>query len=144
MSVISTEMYEALLLANVPADKAKAAAGEVAKTQDFVTKSDLLELGAQLQSKLDWQSADSDKRFAGIGRQFDEVNKQFDAVNKQFDEMRKQFVEVNTQFDEMRKQFVGVNTQFAELEKSLAVLRFAVFSVGPIILALLIKLVFFP
>ena len=116
MSVISTEMYEALLLANVPADKAKAAAGEVAKTQDFVTKSDLLELGAQLQSKLDWQSADTDKRFAEIGKQFDEVRKQFDEVNK----------------------------HFAEVDKSLAVLKFAVFSGGSIILALLIKLVFFP
>ncbi len=84
MGVISTEMYEALLLANVPADKAKAAAGEVAKTQDFATKSDLLEL----QSKMD--------------------------------------------------------TRFADLEKSLAVLKFAIFSVGPIILALLVKLVFFP
>jgi len=82
--VISTEMYEALLLANVPADKAKAAAGEVAKTQDFATKSDLLEL----QSKID--------------------------------------------------------TRFADLEKSLAVLKFAIFSVGPMILALLVKLVFFP
>ena len=77
-------MYEALLLANVPADKAKAAAGEVAKTQDFATKSDLLEL----QSKID--------------------------------------------------------TRFADLEKSLAVLKFAIFSVGPMILALLVKLVFFP
>ena len=84
MGVISTEMYEALLLANVPADKAKAAAGEVAKTQDFATKSDLLEL----QSKMD--------------------------------------------------------TRFADLEKSLAVLKFAIFSVGPMILALLVKLVFFP
>ncbi len=130
MSVISTEMYEALLLANVPADKAKAAAGEVAKTQDFVTKSDLLELGAQLQSKLGWQSADTDKRFAEIGKQFVEVNKQFDEVRKQFDEVRKQFVEVNK--------------HFAEMDKSLAVLKFAVFSGGSIILALLIKLVFFP
>ena len=84
IGVISTEMYEALLLANVPADKAKAAAGEVAKTQDFATKSDLLEL----QSKMD--------------------------------------------------------TRFADLEKSLAVLKFAIFSVGPMILALLVKLVFFP
>ena len=55
MSVISSEMYEALLLANVAADKAKAAAGEVAKTQDLVTKADLLELGAQLQVR--WTSA---------------------------------------------------------------------------------------
>ena len=88
MAVISTEMYEALLLAHVPEDKAKAAAAEVAKTQDFASKSDLLELGAQL-------LAEMDKRFA-------------------------------------------------EVDKSLAVVKFAVFSGGSIILALLIKLVFFP
>ena len=88
MAVISTEMYEALLLAHVPEDKAKAAAAEVATTQDFASKSDLLELGAQL-------LAEMDKRFA-------------------------------------------------EVDKSLAVVKFAVFSGGSIILALLIKLVFFP
>ena len=88
MGVISTEMYEALLLANVPEDKAKAAAAEVAKTQDFASKTDLLELGAQLRAEMD-------KRFAAI-------------------------------------------------EKSLAVVKFAVFSGGSIILALLVKLVFFP
>ena len=84
IGVISTEMYEALLLANVPEDKAKAAAAEVAKTQDFASKTDLLELQAEM-----------DKRFAVI-------------------------------------------------EKSLAVVKFAVFSGGSIILALLAKLVFFP
>ena len=102
MGVISTEMYEALLLAHVPEDKAKAAAAEVAKTQDFASKSDLLELGAQLQAEMD-------KRFAG-----------------------------------MEERFAGMEARFAEIDKSLAVLKFAVFSGEPIILALLIKLVFFP
>ena len=84
MGVINTEMYEALLLAHVPEDKAKAAAAEVAKTQDSASKSDLLELQAEM-----------DRRFAAI-------------------------------------------------EKSLAVVKFAVFSGGSIILVLLVKLVFFP
>ncbi len=95
MSVISTEMYEALLLANVPADKAKAAAGEVARTQDFVTRADLLELGAQLQVEFD-------------------------------------------------KRFAEVDKRFGELDKALTTVKFAVFSGGSIVLALLIKLVFFP
>ena len=95
MAVISTEMYEALLLAHVPEDKAKAAAAEVARTQDLASKSDLLELGAQLQAEMDKRFAEMDKRFA-------------------------------------------------EMDKSLAVVKFAVFSGGSIILALLIKLVFFP
>ena len=102
MGVISTEMYEALLLAHVPEDKAKAAAAEVAKTQDIASKSDVLELGAQL-------LAEVDKRFAEVDKRFAEVDK-----------------------------------RFAELEKSLAVLKFAVYSGGSIILALLVKLVFFP
>ena len=88
MGVISTEMYEALLLAHVPEDKARAAAAEVAKGQDLASRSDLLELGAQLRSEM--------------------------------------------------------NKRFAEMDKSLAVLKFAVFSGGSIVLALLIKLVFFP
>ena len=66
MGVISTEMYEALLLAQVPEDKAKAAAAEVAKTQDFASKSDVLELGAQLQAEMDKRFAEVDKRFAAI------------------------------------------------------------------------------
>ena len=84
VAVMSTEMYEALLLAHVPEDKAKAAAAEVAKTQDFASKTDVLELRAEM-----------DKCFAAI-------------------------------------------------EKSLAVVEFAVFSGGSIILALLVKLVLFP
>ena len=88
MGVISAEMYQALLLANVPEDKARAAAAEVAKGQDLVSKADLLEFGTQLRSEMD--------------------------------------------------------KRFAELEKSLAVLKFAVFSGGSVVLALLSKLVFFP
>ena len=109
MSVISTEMYEALLLANVPADKAKAAAGEVAKTQDLATKADLLELGAQLRAEID-------KRFTEVAKRFTEVD----------------------------KRFADLDRRFADLDKSLAIVKFAVFSGGSVILALLIKLVFFP
>lgn len=75
-------MYEALLLANVPEGKARAAA--VAKGQDLASKSDLFELRSEIEKR------------------------------------------------------------FAEIEKSLAVLKFAVLSGGPLTLAMLIKLVFFP
>ena len=120
MAVIGTEMYEALLLAHVPEEKAKAAAAEVAKTQDLALKSDLLELGAQLQAEID-------KRFAEV-----------------FAEMDRRFAEMGRRFAEVDKRFAEVDKRLAEIDKSLAVLRFAVFSGGSIILALLIKLVFFP
>ena len=61
MGVISAEMYEALLLADVPEDKAKAAAAEVAKTQDFASKSDVRELGAQLQAEIGKRFAEVEK-----------------------------------------------------------------------------------
>ena len=102
VAVMSTEMYEALLLAHVPEDKAKAEAAEVAKTQDIASKSDVLELGVQL-------LAEMDKRFAG-----------------------------------MDERIAGMDERIAEVQKSLAVLKSAVFSGGSIILALLVKLVFFP
>ena len=127
MAVISTEMYEALLLAHVPEDKAKAAAAEVAKTQDFASKSDVLELGAQLQAEID-------KRFAEV----------FAEMDRRFAEMDRRFAEMGRRFAEMGRRFAEMHRRFAEIEKSLAVLRFAVFSGGSIILALLIKLVFFP
>ena len=113
MAVISTGMYEALLLAHVPEDKAKAAAAEVAKTQDFASRSDVLELAAQLQAEMD-------KRFAEV------------------------FAEIDKRFAEIDKRFAEVDKRLAEVDKSLAVVKFAVFSGGSIIVALLIKLVFFP
>ena len=64
MGVISAEMYQALLLANVPEDKARAAAAEVAKGQDLVSKTDLFEFGAQLRSEMDKWFAD----FHGMNR----------------------------------------------------------------------------
>ena len=99
MGVVGAEMYQALLLAQVPEDVAKAAAAEVAKSQDVASKSDVLESGAHLRAEMD-------ERFAELRAEMDK--------------------------------------RFAEVEKSLAVLRFAVFSGGSIVLALLVKLVFFP
>ena len=123
MSVISTEMYEALLLAHVPEDKAKAAAAEVAKTQDIASKSDVLELGVQLLAEMDKRIGGMDKRFAG---------------------MDERFAGMDERFAGMDKRIAGMDERLAEVEKSLAVLKFAVFSGGSIILALLVKLVFFP
>ncbi len=137
MSVINTEMYEALLLAQVPEDKARAAAAEVARSTDFASKSDLLEIGVQLQAAMEGRFAEMDKRFAEMGKRFAEVGKRFAEVDKRFAEVGKRFAEVDRRFAEMDR-------RFADIEKSLAVLKFAVFSGGSIILALLIKLVFFP
>ena len=113
-----------LILANVPEDKARAAAAEVAKGQDLASKADLVELGAQLRSEMD-------KGFAEMVKRFAEMDKRID----------KGFAEMDKGFAEMDKRTDG---RFAEMDKSLAVLRLAVFSGGSVVLALLLKLVFFP
>ena len=59
-------------------------------------------------------------------------------MDKRFAELR---AEMDKRFAELRAE---MDNRFAEVEKSLAVLKFAVFSGGSIMLALLIKLVFFP
>ena len=64
MGVISTELYEALLLAHVP--EAQAAAAEVAKTEDIASKSDVLELGAQLLAEMDRRLAEVKKSLAVV------------------------------------------------------------------------------
>ena len=124
MGVISAEMYEALILANVPEDKARAAAAEVAKRQDLASKADLVELGAQLRSEMDKGFAEMDKRFAEMDNRID-----------------KRFAEMNKRTDE---RFAEIDKRFDKIMKSLLVLKIGVFSQGSVILALLIKLVFFP
>ena len=146
MGVISTEMYEALLLAHVPEDKAKAAAAEVAKSQDVASKSDVLELGAQLQAEIDKRFAEVDKRFAEVDKRFAESRAEMDKrfaesraeMDKRFAELR---AEMDKRFAELRAE---MDKRFAAMDKSFGILKFAVFSGGSVILALLIKLVFFP
>ena len=116
MGVINTEMYEALIVANVPEAMAKAAAAQVAMSQDPASKDDLLALGKELQAAFDKRFAEQTKRFA---------------------EQDKRFAEQDKRFAEQDKRFVAIET-------SLAVVKFAVLSGGPLILALLMKLVFFP
>ena len=128
MGVISSEMYEALLVAKVPKDQARAAAAEVAKGQDLASKSDLLEFGAQLRTEMDQRfgelRTEMDQRFGELRTEMDQ---RFGAMEKRFE-----------------KRFGEMDKRFGDIEKSLALLKFAVFSGGPIILALLIKLVFIP
>ena len=59
-------------------------------------------------------------------------------MDKRFAELR---AEMDKRFAELRSE---MDNRFAEVEKSLAILKFAVFSGESISIALLIKLVFFP
>ena len=153
VGVISAEMYEALILANVPEDKARAAAAEVAKGQDLASKADLVELGAQLRSEMDKGFAQMDKRFAEMDNRMDKRFAEMDnRMDKRFagmdNRMDKRFAgmdkRTDERFAEMDKRFDKMDKRFDKIMKSLLVLKIGVFSQGSVILALLIKLVFFP
>lgn len=127
-------MYEALLVAKVPKDQATAAAAEVAKGQDLASKSDLLEFGAQLRTEMD-------KRFGELRTEMDQ---RLGAMDQRLGAMEKRLGAMEKRLGGMDKRLGGMDKRFGDIEKSLALLKFAVFSGGPIILALLIKLVFIP
>ena len=52
MSIMVTEVYEALVSAGAPEDKAKAAAGAIPIARDIATKQDLAELRTELKQDI--------------------------------------------------------------------------------------------
>ena len=144
MGVISTEMYEALLSAKVPEDKARAAAAEVARGQDLVSKTDLFEFGVQLRADMDRRFSDIDGRFSDIDGRFANIDGRFAEMERRIAEMERRIAEMERRFAEMDKRLDGMDKRLAKVDESLAVLKFAVFSGGPVLLGLLVKLVFFP
>ena len=51
MSVIVTEVYDALVAAGVPDEKARAAAGVIPMTENLVTKQDFAEFRAEMKAE---------------------------------------------------------------------------------------------
>lgn len=95
MSVIVTEVYDALVAAGAPDEKARAAAGVIPMTETLVTKQDFAEFRA----------------------------------------------EIKAEFAEFKAE---VKEEIGPLKRDVAVLKLAMFSFMPAILALLAKLAFFP
>jgi len=106
MSVIVTEVYNALVAAGVPDEKARAAAGVIPMTENLVTKQDFAEFRAEMKAD-----------FAEFKT-----------------EMKGEFAEFKAE----------VKEEISPLKRDVAVLKLAMVSFMPAILALLAKLVFFP
>ena len=98
MSLIVSEIYDALIEAGSSPEKAKAAASAIPATEHLATKEDIA------------------------------ATKEDIAATK----------------EELAKDIAKLDKKIAVLDKKVAVLNVAVFSFGPAILALLVKLTFFP
>ncbi len=89
MTIMNTELYEALVAAGAPDDKAKAAANVV---------------------------EEQNKRFDKIDRRFDKVDNDIETLRK---DMVHGFDQANNRFDQVNDKFDQVNDKFDVLEKTI-------------------------
>lgn len=139
MGLIVTEIYDALKEAGATEEKARAATAAVPLTEHLATREDLVATGQQL--------AD---RTGGLGVELrQEIADLRSAVKEDLAGLRTEFkqnladlrTEVDGKIADLRAELKG---DIARLDKRIAVLNLGVFTFGPAILALLVKLAFFP
>ena len=106
MSLIVTEIYDALIEAGATERKARAAAAAIPMVENLATKQDFAEFKAAIKQDLAELRAAIKQDLAGLRAEFKE--------------------------------------DISVLKRDVAVLKLAVFSFFPTIVALLVKLVFFP
>ena len=114
MSLMVAEVYEALIEAGTSEQKAKAAAGAIPIARELATKEDLRELRDELGER--------------IGKVERELGERIEKVER----------ELSERIGKLERE---MGERFGKLERDLAVLKFAY---GPVILALLVKIAFFP
>ena len=117
-----TEVYEALVSAG--ADEAKAAAAAIPVTERIAAKQDLAEVKSELKQDI----ADVKQNIADVKSE----------LKQDIADVKQNIADVKS---ELKQDIADVRS---ELKQDIAVLKFAVFSFGPVIVGLLIKLVFFP
>ncbi len=114
MSLMVAEVYEALIEAGTSEQKAKAAAGAIPVAGEIATKEDLRELRDELGERIEQVKHELGERIGKVER---ELGERIGKVEREMGE------------------------RFGKLERDMAVLKFAY---GPVILALLVKIAFFP
>ena len=114
MSLMVAEVYEALIEAGTSEQKAKAAAGAIPIAGELATKEDLRELRDELGERIEQVKHELGERIGKVER---EMGERIGKVEREMGE------------------------RFGKLERDMAVLKFAY---GPVILALLVKIAFFP
>ena len=126
MGLIVSELYDALIEAGASPDSAKAAAAAVPSAEEMATKDDFARLEANF-ARLEANMVTKDD-FAKL-----QVTVKEDFARFQ--------VTVKEDFNNFQ---TAADKKFAKLEKQIAVLRYAVFTGVPAVLAFMVKLTFFP
>ena len=117
MSLIVSEVYDALIEAGATVEKARAAAAAIPVADRMVTKEDMTDQTGKLREYITQVKTDLKQDIARLET-----------------DLRKDIARLET----------DLKQDIARLDKRVAVLNLAVFSFGPTIIVLLLKLVFFP
>ena len=165
MSLIVTEVYEALLFAGVPDDKAKAAAGAIPAARDIAGKDDIAELQAATLEKIAKLHVATQQDIAELRASTQEkiakleVSTQQSIANLQAStqqsiaELRASTLEKIAESQELTRQEIAKSREstqldIAKMQREIVELRssmtFMKFVYGPTVIVLLLKLVFFP
>ena len=120
MSLIVSEVYDALIEAGSSVEKARAAAAAIPVKKDMATKEDIVDIRQDIATIKQVMATKED--VARIDNDIAAIRQEIAAI----------------------KQMMATKEDIARLDRRIAVLNFAVFSFGPAILGLLVKLTFFP
>ena len=130
MGLIVSEVYDALIEAGASPDTAKAAAGAVPPAENMATKEDIARLEGNMATKEDVARLEMATK--------EDIAKLAMATKEDFAKL-----EMATKED-FAKHAMATKEDFARIEKKLAVLNFAMFTIGPVLVAFMVKLTFFP
>ena len=124
MSLIVSEVYDALIEAGATVEKAKAAAAAIPVADRLVTREEFKDEKGMLKEDLTQVKSELKQDISGVRT-----------------ELKQDINDVRT---ELKQDIGDVKQDVARLDKRIAVLNLAVFSFGPAIVGLLVKLAFFP
>ena len=130
MGLIVSEVYDALIEAGASPDTAKAAAGAVPPAENMATKEDIARLEGNMATKEDLArlAMATKEDFARLEMTTKEDIARLAMATK----------------EDFAKHEMATKENFARIEKKLAVLNFAMFTIGPVLVAFMVKLTFFP
>ena len=141
MGLIVSEVYDALIEAGASPDTAKAAAGAVPPAENMATKEDIARLEGNMATKedvarLEMATKEDIARLEMATKE--DIAKLAMATKEDFAKHALATKELFAKHETATKE------HFARIEKKLAVLNFAVFTMGPVLVAFMVKLTFFP
>ena len=145
MSLIVSEIYDALIEAGSTEEKAKAAAAAIPVADQMATKEDITDVKREM-AGFKVEMAEFKAEIRQDMTDFKAEVRQDMAAFKA--EVRQDIADFKAEVRQDIADFkVEVNERFAKIERQIAVLNFAVFSLIPAVMAMLgmmVKLTFFP